>query len=210
MLPPHEDYDDLEIKPWDRQEDETPSAWAAFQVYRDMAPHTRALRGAYRAAKGQDKQNIGGTWKRWYKDNQWQARALAYDRHRDAKLRADLESRRLQARIETADLGATLRRKASNAVRMLVAVSQQIGNQNGKEVWVLATELKPNEIASLAKTGVDLEFLALGEPTARIADMSEAEVEAAIARELERLAGGRQAPDAGASPDDAGGATPDA
>ena len=153
---------------WERLETETGPQWAAFQVYRDLEPAERSLIAAYRKEKGESKIRVDGYWQRWYAKNRWKVRAAAYDRYVDEKVRAELEARRLQSRIDTADLGRMMRQKAHNALRMLVGVEQTVVDEDGQRVRIIAVNLKPFEIERLAKTGTELERLALGESTENI------------------------------------------
>ncbi len=134
---------------------------------------------------------VPASWRRWFVGYDWQERALAYDRYQDDYLRAKLESRRLQARLDTAELGALLRQKAADAAGQLTTDSK----------------LSPTHVARLAKVGAELEMLALGEPTGRIALVSDADLNAAIQYEMERLSGKPVLP--GGAPPDASAASPD-
>jgi hypothetical protein len=154
------------VETWERQDNETDAAWSAFQVYRDLLPADRSYDAAYREKYNKPPTAHAPLYlRRWAHAHNWRERAAEYDRHQDEVIREALVTRRLQARQETADLGELLRKKAANAARMLVAVTQQAGEMNGREVWILEVKLTPSDIARLASTGVELERLALGEST---------------------------------------------
>ena len=65
--------------PWDRREDETPKAFAAFMAYRDMGRE----RSLNRCSKADGAPTVG-LLKRWSSRYEWQARCVAWDRHLDA------------------------------------------------------------------------------------------------------------------------------
>jgi hypothetical protein len=173
-------------QPWERQPWETPAAFRAFHDFYLAQERPRSVNEAYRRHLAHQKKKPSpskrapGTWQHWSRGCKangeeiagaltWQDRAAAYDEREDARIRAELEARRLRARLETADLGQTLRQKAANAARIIVAVTQEFVDENGQRVRVMKTDLKPHEIARLAEVGVDLERLALGEPTENVA-----------------------------------------
>src|SRR5574341_366857 len=120
-----------------------------------------------------------GTWQMWSRGNahggakipgavSWEKRANAYDHYQSAKVMKTLEKRRLEARIETADLGKLLRERAMIAARTLVPVTQKTQDKDGRQVVIIKTRISPGEIARLAQVGVELERLGLGESTANI------------------------------------------
>jgi len=149
---------------WERQKEETNAAWAAFQVYRDLLPGDRNLLGAYRIAKGQEKANVCGTWRRWFEQYNWKKRAEAYDLHVDEKMRLELERQRIEARKETAELGKMLRRKAQEALSVFSGINEGVESKDGEEIHTAEPNLTPYQMARLASVGVALERLALGEP----------------------------------------------
>lgn len=85
---------------WDRQPDETPRAYQAFVLYRDLPPETRSLNTAWRSAKPDAGDRAAGTWTTWSTEHRWVERAAAYDEHVDSeRLRARLvRIRQLEAR----------------------------------------------------------------------------------------------------------------
>lgn len=76
-------------QPWEQQPGETPKAYQAFCVYRDMGTK-RTLDGAHqeraRSAPGAHQgKRADGTWKRWSSQYRWVERAIAYDQHLDSE-----------------------------------------------------------------------------------------------------------------------------
>lgn len=79
-------------EPWERRDDETDKAFAAFQTYRDMDPHERSY-----AAVADDVESSVRWIKQWGSEHDWQARVEAYDDHLD-QLRQEA-TERARARI---------------------------------------------------------------------------------------------------------------
>lgn len=155
---------------WDRLDTESPKAFAAFVVYRDMTREDRSVLAAYRVRSGRAQaENLKppGTWYRWNERHQWEDRSRAWDSAQDRRVEAGLANRRLKSLQEIADLGEQLRRKASAAARMLVGVTQKVGQIDGREAVILEVKMTPGDICAMAKTGAALESLALGLPTDR-------------------------------------------
>lgn len=70
-------------QPWEKREDETPKAFAAFCAYRDMGKG-RSLDGAWRRQKGDEKATAPGHFTRWSVAHDWEERAAAYDAYLDS------------------------------------------------------------------------------------------------------------------------------
>lgn len=99
-----------ERQPWDRREKETPKAYSAFLCYRDMRPGDRSQLGAYALYAGPSKsekvRHPSPSFKRWFKDHEWEERAYEYDMyaHSEARRRYGMEAaRRYTARLEQID-----------------------------------------------------------------------------------------------------------
>lgn len=153
---------------WERQPGEGNKSWVSFCAYRDMPPGERSMAAAFRIyverpTARQANDNWWALRKQWH----WAERVVAYDRHMDDLYRKELEARRIQARVETADLGQAMRQKAMEAVAELKAITTTVRKVDGKRVRVVRSSLSPGQIAQLAKVGVKLERLALGEDSGR-------------------------------------------
>jgi hypothetical protein len=156
---------------WHRQPEESDKSWAAFCVYRDLPPQERTLTQAYFDFYGKDPDISaynGSLFSAWAKRYRWHERVQQYDNHVDDQIRTELEARRLKARLSTADLGQRLREQAADALESLQAIiftTEKVQQEDGtvKTVQVPKSNLSPREITDLAKTGVKLERLALGE-----------------------------------------------
>lgn len=158
-----------DLQPWERQYGEPNIAWDAFLTYREMGPK-RSLRKAYLSNTGNDGEKVPcapqTTWGQWSKTWRWSDRVEEYDRYQDGIFRKQLEARRLEARLETADLGSTMRGKAAEALGVMRTILYtKVRQTDGTEITVQKCALTPTEIVKLAEIGVKLERLALGEPT---------------------------------------------
>lgn len=149
---------------WERQPEETDFEWHLFILWRDLEPRRRTYREVHRLhnglPEGTDLSNssvryIQETSQKW----RWRDRVNDYDRHIDEKIREELEGRRMQARLQTADLGREMKQKALIAVQSLESV---ITVEEGGEL-VLRSRLSPSEIGTLARIGAELESAALGD-----------------------------------------------
>ena len=95
------------MAPWDHRPDETPRAYAAFAVYRDLGPG-RSLNAAYRS-QGHARRSRSATWQGWFRTYEWAARAEAFDYENARKVTA-----RRNFDIEQAD-----RKRYAIAARLL-------------------------------------------------------------------------------------------
>lgn len=143
------------MKPWDRRDTETTPAWEAFSTYRDLG-HDRSIPKAI-AAAGKNAGNTRG-WETWSSRHDWPARVLEWDRHVDAQVQRRLAADAVKRAAAQAKLGQALQGVATQGVKKLL-------NAEGR----LAKPLKAQEIAHLAKVGVDIERIAEGDPTERMA-----------------------------------------
>lgn len=88
---------------WERREDESTKAYAAFCAYRDLGIE-RSFDKAYRAVKGAEKRAVTGRWKLWANVYEWRRRAQDYDlylelqarQRREAEHHAELEAYRMR------------------------------------------------------------------------------------------------------------------
>lgn len=146
---------------WERQPDESDTAYNAFCVYRDMGI-TRSLRKAAAAfyADRQDSQEAtseppeSGTdsqltrFKRWSRKWMWAARAEAHDAEEDHERRLELKERRIKA-------AETNWRVAQLALVRVAQRLQQMG---------LDEELPLKQLPSMTRAALELQRAALGEP----------------------------------------------
>jgi hypothetical protein len=71
----------------------------------------------------------------------------------------------LQVKLETADLGQALRTKAAEALQKFEAIEEK---RRGRDQRVKVFQLNASTLTALAKAGVEIERLALGEVTQRV------------------------------------------
>ena len=131
------------VLPWERREDETPKAYAAFCVYRDLGPARRSIDAAYRASKAQVGENGGESgatgkrapshWEKWSSDFDWVKRAEAYDSHMELLRRKERETEHLNAleahRSRSARMGALAQEVA---ITMLGIASDELRRVKNK------------------------------------------------------------------------------
>ncbi len=142
---------------WEIQEGETARQYHAFAHFRSMPPDGRSIRNAYinhrTDCKGRTDEysRPKGTpsWEIWSAKNNWVERALAHDVHLD-HLAMESEEEVFLAAVE----------RHKNLARLMQAkAAQKLGE-------IDTSDLSANAMIQLAKVGVEIERLALGEPTA--------------------------------------------
>jgi len=82
---------------WNKQPEETPKAYAAFCIYRDLKPGERSIDTAYRQTLSDEERQKSakrapGCWDRWSAKHKWVARVEAYDNHLDGIAQAAKEA----------------------------------------------------------------------------------------------------------------------
>ncbi|MBD3387444.1 MAG: hypothetical protein GF414_00710 [Candidatus Altiarchaeales archaeon] len=155
---------------WTRQPEETDREWAWFQLYRGLHPALRSVAQAYReyqAAKGIDPSQVGHVpaWvqtasHKW----SWRERAAEYDVHIDLEYNVAVVKARKKAVMDVAELGKNMRKAAALAVQDLFdrLYTVEVDPRTGEKKIVFNEHLSVSDITRLAKTGVELERLALG------------------------------------------------
>ncbi len=91
-----------EVHPWDRRDDETSPAYAAFRMYLELGDDRTILR-AYKRKVGDHPARPNGTWLAWYTRHQWKSRAIAWDRHRASVRQTAIDRREGGQAINWAD-----------------------------------------------------------------------------------------------------------
>lgn len=160
---------------WDRQTGETPVAYRAFCVYRDLGigrSINRAL-DTHREAGGRGSRS---RWSDWSARNEWVARATAYDRYVETEARRQREK----------DIRAMVERHIG-AARGMFAVGLTAMNKKKPE------ELTPKDAMQFVAEGIRLERQAMGEPgetvEVELTSLSNQQKAAKVRRKLERLVG---------------------
>lgn len=156
--------------PWERQPGEDDLPWQAFTVYRDAPAGRRTLTTVYETLNpgrkvGVDAHHAPEPYPTWATHYRWSDRAVAYDIYQDTLFRQYLEGRRLAARVETADLGEAMHRKAAEALAAYNALAyvRVKDKETGETKLVPRSNMTIGELVKLAEIGVKLQRLALGE-----------------------------------------------
>lgn len=152
---------------WEQQPDEPRNPFFMFSMYRNLPPWERTLVALHKQFL-----HIRGraTWTRvpdayslWKKMYRWEERCEAFDRFEDAEALKQLNSRRIQSRLETATIGRVLRQRAFEALEVLEATLYEYHlDEDGVRQRIARSALSPAQIVKLADIGVKLERLALG------------------------------------------------
>ena len=126
--------------PWERQDGESPQAWAAFQAFRDLG-QDRTLRAAA--------EKIGrsrSTLTRYSMEFTWVDRAAAWDREQDRQAQKAQLAEIKKMRKTHADLGSAMLVKAAKALKRIPD-----------------DEIKAGDISRMVEVGSKLERIARGD-----------------------------------------------
>ena len=129
-----------EIKPWERQNDETVKQFEAFCVYRDMGKGRSLQKVAAKLSKSET------LIKRWSAKNNWINRIAAWENEQDRLIRIEL----------TRDIGAMRKRHADLANAMLVKASKAL-------LKIPDSEIKASDISKMVETATKLERISKGD-----------------------------------------------
>ena len=146
-------------QPWDRQPGETPKAFSAFCLYRDLPPSDRSIVVACAARRKAGGRATERNWEVWASRYDWRNRAASAD--------SDLASRRrerMAGELERAQDAAVVQVRAA-----LAKVAERIAGLD-------AEELAAGQIPAALKTLIELEFKALGQED-RVALRHEGKIE---------------------------------
>lgn len=130
--------------PWERLPGETPKAWRAFCIYRDMGP-TRTIMRTVQALGL--RAGAARRLQEWSSRYRWAERVAAYDAWLDAQQRAERE----------AAVREMARRHAELAMALLERVRARVDTLRPEE-------LTPSEVARWLEVAARLERLSRGEP----------------------------------------------
>ena len=144
---------------WDRQPNETPKAFAAFSLYRDLPAIDRTVQAALDAGRKKDAKGTHRGWQRWAANYDWRNRAAEHD--------SDLAGRRRER------MAKELERAQDEAVTLVRAALAKVKERvEGME----PEELAAGQIPDALKKLIELEFKALGQDD-RLAVKHEGNVE---------------------------------
>lgn len=133
---------------WDQRDDETGKAYAAFLKYLEQPRNSRTLAGAARATYG-DRGVLPtglavGRIRAWASDNEWEARARAYDQHLD-------DIKRQAAEDEAREMGLRHAREAQLIEQVLLAPAKALAQRVARdpEARILFDKMTDAELARL-------------------------------------------------------------
>lgn len=141
------EFDDIaETLPWEQQAGETSKSFNAFQAFRDLGP-LRTVRDAMKVVLGAvDPAAVN--WSRWRTENQWDARAIAYDRHLDRIRQREHVKKVTEMTSRHAQISEAMQRKVVDRLKE-----------------IKAQELRPIDMIRWFETAVKIERLSRGEAT---------------------------------------------
>jgi hypothetical protein len=179
-----------EALPFEMLASESPKAWAAFCVYRDLSKD-RSIDTAYEVATGRQLRGkrAPGSWQRWATEYNWVERARSYDAALDARARAATEGEATERRRRMIERHAQTAAKLQTAAQMILdEFNDRVAVRGGMKFVdgrMLVSML--NQVSKMLETGQKLERLAEGEPTEhityeRVMSMSDAEFEMLVRR----------------------------
>lgn len=130
----------LEPEPWERQLNETPRAWEAFVLYRDMG----ASRSIAKVARELGKNKV--VLEKWSTEYDWVKRCAAWDAEKD----------RVARETQIKDIIEMRQRHAAIAKKMMDTADHALDN-------IKPDEVSTNEIARLVEIASKLERIARGD-----------------------------------------------
>ena len=124
--------------PWERRDDETDKAFAAFVAFRDLPPGERTDVAAYAKYQGLKKAKKGKvpapSWYKWKKENLWDQRVALHD-----------------AWVDSGDLEATAEKRKEVKGGLWAAIGLM-----SKRLKALAPNLEAGQLASNMRASVDV------------------------------------------------------
>jgi hypothetical protein len=138
------------LNPWDRQESETASSFAAFVIYRDLEPHQRSYK---EVAKLDPAGRAPATIKTLLSTHSWVDRAAAYDDH------LDKQRQRTTAKMREDQDRATLSIASYGLANLATAIQEMDISQLAKPQYfprVLDVIVKVSHLATGSKAAGEL------------------------------------------------------
>ncbi len=132
-------------KPWDRRDKETPKAYKAFCLYRDLPTQQRSLSKV--AETLQKSYTLIGRWSRTYG---WVERAGAWDDENDRI------AREIAQREQAEEIKKMRKRHADLATAMLVKSAQALRR-------IPEDEIKPSDVSRMVEVASKLERISRGD-----------------------------------------------
>lgn len=129
-----------EVKPWERQPNETAKQFEAFCTYRDMGKKRSQEATAEKLSKSR------ALVSRWSSQNNWVERVALWEDEQDRLIRIEL----------TRDIGAMRKRHADLANAMLIKAAKALAK-------IPDDEIKASDISRMVETASKLERLSKGD-----------------------------------------------
>lgn len=134
------DNTSVEVELWERQEGETPRAYEAFCIYRDLGPNRSIAKTVQKLGKNKT------TLEQWSAKYEWVKRATAWDAEQDRIVR--------QQQLE--DIKKMRKQHADVAYAMILKAAQAL-----KRIPV--DEIKASDISRMVETASKLERISRGD-----------------------------------------------
>jgi len=140
-------------QPWQRLQQESSKALAAFVVFRDLGPARTYEKVSRMLQKSEP------LIARWGKRHNWHHRAADWDEFNDQEMQRELRSRRVRARKRALDIADELDQKLADAVHMLKVgkVVKVDGKPDESELTI-----SPTELARLFEVSQNIQHRILG------------------------------------------------
>lgn len=161
---------DNEIKPWDKQPDESSKRYFAFCLYRDMGANERSLRKVAEKLGGATKTRQRHL-KDWSSEGKWVSRVEAWDVEQDRLTRAAHEKAIKAMAKRHVDISLLLQQKAVERLKQLNPALD-------------TKDLKPADALKAIEIATKLERQTLGEPDAIIKHEGNLNIKARWLQEL--------------------------
>lgn len=129
-----------EVKPWERQDNETPKQFEAFKIYRDMGEERSLTKVAQQLKKST---TLMG---RWSGINNWVERCAAWDAEQDRLLRQQQLKDIKNMRKRHADIATAMIMKAAKALKK-----------------IKDDEIKPQDVSRMVEVASKLERISRGD-----------------------------------------------
>lgn len=143
----------MSAQPWHRRSGETSKQYAAFCHYRDQKPAERTLteaaRRTYGAAGVTKTGNVVGRIRVWFDDNDWEARALAFDQHNDSIREAEWQKEIADAARRDAQEAQLIQAVLLAPARALAAKIDEMRKAGDRDGTLLFKDLDVDELVRL-------------------------------------------------------------
>jgi len=170
---------DNTLNPWERRNGETDKAWHCFEVYRGMYPKDRSVDAVYRTCYSKDMQRRAPKFiQDWSRQNDWNDRAAAYDRHLDTislqatdkvvEKEAEKQARKWSKRRETIresgweryerllNLSDLMADKCEVIAKLPVTRKIIVEGEHGEEIHIHPMDVTPAMAATMARAAAKL------------------------------------------------------